>query len=165
MLIKKSSFFLVSLLVFVPSHLPCSFLVAFLDCFAFFPCFLLRLFLPLLYGIDNFLPLAFAGLVTLVKEAVELLLIGVAAFGLDLLLEAGDLLQILAFFPVALSLLVRLHGLVELLVLEALLALLEVLDLHLLLQEPALHLRHVLVRLQHLREEVVRPANGDFGLD
>ena len=51
------------------------------------------------------------------------------------------------------------QGFVELLVLRPLLLLLECLDLHLLFQKTALHLRHVDICLQHLRQEVVGSGN------
>ncbi len=102
---------------------------------------------------------------TPIEDLVEVFLIDIAtAFG-DLLLEAVDLLHILSLLLVLLSLLIGLDGLVELLVLEALLLLLEGLNLLLLLEQSALHLCHVLVRLNHLCEEIIRPANGDLGLD
>jgi hypothetical protein len=65
---------------------------------------------------------------------------------------------------VPLRLLVRFDRLVEALVVHARLLLLEGLHLLLLLEEPRLHLAHVLVRLQHLREEVVRARNGYLAL-
>lgn len=64
----------------------------------------------------------------------------------------------------SLSLLERLDSLVKLLVLQARALLLERLHLLLLLQQAGLHLGHVLVRLEHLREEVVRARDGNLRL-
>ena len=56
-------------------------------------------------------------------------------------------------------------GFVELLVLNLRLLFLEFLDFMLLLQELLLYFRHVLVCFQHLCEEVIGSADGNFCLD
>ena len=83
---------------------------------------------------------------------------------LDLLLERVDLLDVLPLLAVSLRLLVGLDRLVELFVLHARLLLLESLDLALLLQQPRFHLGHVLVRFEHLSEEIIWTADWDLGL-
>lgn len=61
--------------------------------------------------------------------------------------------------------LVILQGFVELLVFSFGLVFLKSLDLGLLLQESLLDVHHVLVALEHLSEEVVRPSNWHFRLN
>lgn len=115
-------------------------------------------------SIDDLLPataipdLLVATSVATIEKLVEFSLVnfGIALALLDLLLELINLIEVLTLLLVTLSLLVSLDSLVKLLVLHALLLLFERLHLLLLLKEAGLDLSHVLVRLQHLREEVIR---------
>ena len=162
----------------VSCHLPWSFsaLMA-----ATFSSFVNSFALLLLIFVSSFVSLVFFDLVNgpLSTSLATMLLVAAAieyfaelafidllapAF-LDLPLERVDLLDVRPLLAVPLGLLVRLDRLVELFVFHPRLLLLEGLDLALLLQQPRLHFRHVLVRLEHLREEVIRTADRDLGLD
>ena len=92
-------------------------------------------------------------------DAVELLVAHLALVGFDLFLERIDGHYVLALLFVPLFLGELLDGLVELLVLFLALLFLELGDSLLLLEQPRFHLPHVLVSLEHLGEEVVRPAD------
>lgn len=96
--------------------------------------------------------------VPFIENLIEFFLLDVSLLS-DTFLESADLVKVLSLLRVALMLLVGLDGFMELLVLEALLAFLEGLDLLLLVQQSRLNFSHLLVRLQHLCEEVVWSAN------
>lgn len=96
--------------------------------------------------------------VPFIENLIEFFLFDVS-FLSDTFFESADLVKVLSLLRVALMLFVGLDGFMELLVLEALLAFFEGLDLLLLVQQSRLNFSHLLVRLQHLCEEVVWSAN------
>ena len=151
-----------------PRHFPRSLILFLLLLLNAFVLELLLSLLTLLFDLVNDLfPLSvLLLLLSPIEYLVKLFLIHVIATSLlDLSLQLIDLLHILSLFLMLFSLLVSLDGLMELFVLQSLLLLLECLDLILLMQQSAFHLRHVLVALQHLRKEIIRSANGHFGLN
>ncbi len=81
------------------------------------------------------------------------------------LLQLLDVFEVLFLFDVFSTHLVVFQGLMKLLVFGLGLILLKGLDLGLLLKQALLYIHHLLVRFQHLGEEVVRSRNRDFGLD
>lgn len=149
----------------VPCYFPLS-LVSFLDLFVSFLLHLLVFGLDLIQ--DSLLAELFASFalfsVSFIENLVKFFLFDVSLFS-DTFLESADLVKVFSLFGMAFVLFVGLNGFVELLVLHALLAFFEGLDLLLLGQQSRLNFSHLLVRLQHLGEEVIWSANGHLGLN
>jgi len=82
------------------------------------------------------------------------------ALVLDALLEFPDHLHVVTLLLMLVLHLKVLQRFVELLVFGAKLLFFEGLDFDLLFQKLALHFDHVFVRLEHLRVEIIRPADG-----
>lgn len=99
-----------------------------------------------------------------VHDLVELPVVHVIALILDPLFELGNHLHIVFLLLMLILHLEVLQRLVELFVLSTQLLLLKCLDFHLLLQQSALNLHHVLVILEHLCKEIIGSTDGNAGL-
>lgn len=98
-------------------------------------------------------------------DLIEVCVSHIIAFLTDPLLQLLDLVEVITLFLMLGLHLEVFEGFVEFLVLCSSLLLLERLDLCLLLEEAALDFGHVLVRFEHLSEEVVWTRNRHLGLD
>ena len=98
-------------------------------------------------------------------ELIKIIVRHIIALFADALFEHVDLLHVFSLLRVLGLLLEVLQCLVEFLVFSALLLLLKGLDFDLLLQKSRFDIGHMLIRLEHLSEEVIWATDGHLRLD